>query len=123
MAYEKQTWQTGDTVTAAKLNHMEDGIAGGGTGGGVVYIDCTHTIDGGGVDAWTNPTIPFADAVTAYEAGSMLCLRFVDDGFATIMHISGALTEDGGITGLVFFEPSWPLGLLFASDGITKAEG
>lgn len=27
MAYEKQTWATGDTVTAAKLNHIEDGIA------------------------------------------------------------------------------------------------
>ena len=27
MAYVKQTWQTGDVVTSAKLNHMEDGIA------------------------------------------------------------------------------------------------
>ena len=26
MAYTKQTWQTGDTVTSTKLNHMEDGI-------------------------------------------------------------------------------------------------
>lgn len=30
MSYEKQTWQTGDVVTSAKLNHMEDGIAAGG---------------------------------------------------------------------------------------------
>lgn len=29
MAYEKQTWATGDTITANKLNHMEDGIASG----------------------------------------------------------------------------------------------
>lgn len=29
MAYTKQTWVTGDTVTASKLNHMEDGIAMG----------------------------------------------------------------------------------------------
>lgn len=27
MAYEKQTWATGNTITAEKLNHMEDGIA------------------------------------------------------------------------------------------------
>lgn len=27
MAYEKQTWNKGDTITAEKLNHMEDGIA------------------------------------------------------------------------------------------------
>lgn len=26
MAYSKQTWATGDTITAEKLNHMEDGI-------------------------------------------------------------------------------------------------
>lgn len=35
MSYVKQTWQTGDTVTSAKLNHMEDGIA---AGGGVVLV-------------------------------------------------------------------------------------
>lgn len=26
MAYEKQTWSCGETITADKLNHMEDGI-------------------------------------------------------------------------------------------------
>lgn len=26
MSYEKQTWVTGDVITAEKLNHMEDGI-------------------------------------------------------------------------------------------------
>lgn len=26
MAYEKQTWECGDTVTAEKLNHIEEGI-------------------------------------------------------------------------------------------------
>ena len=39
MSYVKQTWQTGDVVTSAKLNHMEDGIAaGGGSGGGGVLV-------------------------------------------------------------------------------------
>ena len=55
MAYEKQTWVTGEVITKEKLNHMEDGIAnsssgtnteiiklgtvnmGGGTIGGAVY--------------------------------------------------------------------------------------
>lgn len=27
MAYSKQTWKTGDDITADKLNHLEDGIA------------------------------------------------------------------------------------------------
>lgn len=26
MSYEKQTWVTGDVITAVKLNHMEEGI-------------------------------------------------------------------------------------------------
>lgn len=26
MAYEKQTWKNGDTITADKLNHIEDGV-------------------------------------------------------------------------------------------------
>lgn len=34
MAYEKQTWETGDVITAEKLNHMESGIEDGGGGGG-----------------------------------------------------------------------------------------
>lgn len=29
MSYEKQTWVTGETITAEKLNHMEDGISAG----------------------------------------------------------------------------------------------
>lgn len=28
MGYEKQTWETGQVITADKLNHMEDGISG-----------------------------------------------------------------------------------------------
>ena len=31
MAYEKQTWQTGDVVTAEKLNHLEGGVAAAGS--------------------------------------------------------------------------------------------
>lgn len=31
MAYEKQTWVTGEVITKEKLNHMEDGIANGGS--------------------------------------------------------------------------------------------
>ena len=30
MSYTKQTWATGDVITASKMNHMEDGIASGG---------------------------------------------------------------------------------------------
>ena len=34
MSYVKNTWQTGDIVTAEKLNHLEDGVASASSGGG-----------------------------------------------------------------------------------------
>ena len=37
MAYEKQTWQTGDVVTAEKMNHIEQGVVASVTG--VAYED------------------------------------------------------------------------------------
>lgn len=37
MAYEKNTWNDGDVITAELLNHIEDGIENaGGSGGGFV---------------------------------------------------------------------------------------
>ena len=47
MAYEKQTWTTGETITQEKLNHMEDGIAeanGKSTSANILIV--TFTIDG-----------------------------------------------------------------------------
>lgn len=45
MAYTKQTWTTGDTITAAKLNHMEDGIADGGSGEYDIVIELDGSTD------------------------------------------------------------------------------
>lgn len=42
MAYEKQTWQCGDVVTADKLNHIEDGIANSGGGGTPLIVTFTE---------------------------------------------------------------------------------
>ena len=34
MAYDKQTWKTGQVITADKLNHIQDGITSANNGGG-----------------------------------------------------------------------------------------
>ena len=52
MAYEKQTWNTGDLITAEKLNHAEQGIAANAifhvvtftTQDGTTYT-CDHTYE------------------------------------------------------------------------------
>ena len=46
MSYTKQTWQTGDVITADKLNHMEDGIAAGGGSSTPLIVTITETTDG-----------------------------------------------------------------------------
>ena len=38
MSYNKTTWSAGDTITAEKLNKMEDGIASGGSGSTELYL-------------------------------------------------------------------------------------
>ena len=38
MSYTPNTWQTGDTITAAKLNNMEQGVA---NAGGVLLVNAT----------------------------------------------------------------------------------
>lgn len=40
MAYERQTWECGDTITAEKLNHIENGIEEASSGGDAGY-ECT----------------------------------------------------------------------------------
>lgn len=40
MSYTPTNWETGDTITAEKLNKLEQGVANaGGTGGGVLMIE------------------------------------------------------------------------------------
>ena len=42
MAYQKQTWQTGETITAQKLNHMEDGIGNNSEGNNWLIINTVN---------------------------------------------------------------------------------
>lgn len=43
MAYEPTSWKAGDIVTSAKLNKMEQGIAGAGAL--IVHVDENDTLD------------------------------------------------------------------------------
>ena len=43
MSYTKHTWQTGDVVSVARLNNIEDGVAS--AGGMVRHINTNGTLD------------------------------------------------------------------------------
>jgi len=47
MAYEPTTWTAGDTVTAAKMNKLEQGVANSGNGS-ILWIEATLIEEDGG---------------------------------------------------------------------------
>lgn len=77
MSYSKQTWASGDTVTAAKLNHMEDGIeeaGGGSSGGGVLVVNATVQYDfDEHVYTVSSCDKNAEEIVTAANGGSVVC--------------------------------------------------
>lgn len=80
MSYVKQTWQTGDVVTSAKLNHMEDGIAaGGGSGGGgatIVHV-ALDSQGSGSLD------MTAGEILAAAQTGPMILVEIVE-GYGVI---------------------------------------
>lgn len=64
MSYQKNTWYTGDTITAEKLNNIENGIQAASQGGG----------GGGGLPSYTsedaNKSLTVEAQVVGYSSGS-----------------------------------------------------
>ena len=75
MAYTPTTWAAGDTLTAAGLNKMEQGIAAASSGGSLV-VNVTQT--------WNNNTFTLVANKTAGElwsamkSGMSIVARFFD---------------------------------------------
>lgn len=67
MSYEKQTWQSGDIITAAKMNHIEDGISSGVSGGLLVELQSFPSTTMSGSSLLKNVTAQ--DIVSAFESG------------------------------------------------------
>lgn len=85
MAYEKQNWQTGDVVTSAKLNHMEDGIAAGGAlVVNVANVDEVLTCDKTAGEIYAAcPAVFFVSGTTEYmNAWPLASYGFGDSGYA-----------------------------------------
>lgn len=74
--YEKNTWKTGDIVTSQKLNHIEQGIEAGGSGGGDYFVKIT--IDTSASTFATDKT--FDEAMDAYKSGKNVMLIWPFDG-------------------------------------------
>lgn len=79
MSYEKHTWETGETITADSLNHLEQGLAdcyGDGTNILIVKVDYNQS------DLSQTPTAVIADKtyeeiMAAFQANKLIqiCAR------------------------------------------------
>ena len=85
MAYTKQNWENGDVITADKLNHMEDGIAEGGSGGGIFVVNFTYDEQVGKYTA--DKTIQ--EIETATLSGPVIG-NLVYDGYPGNTHVLGS---------------------------------
>lgn len=71
MSYEPTNWKSGDVVTSAKLNKLEQGVAAAG-GGGVLVVNTTY-------DESTETTTcdkTGQQILSAFEAGTVVLFKY-----------------------------------------------
>ena len=119
MSYTKQTWETGDTITAEKLNHIEDGVddvsrqlsdkqnapSTAGTAGQVLGLDSNLN------PAWMDQTGGGGGGMNIVNLSGT---QITQVGADNTMYMCGELTEltftapSVGITGIRFTSGTTP---------------
>ena len=94
MTYVKTDWETGDIITAEKLNNIENGVAN--IGAGVFFIDYTRTQ---GIPQVTTLTKTWNEIMNAVTAG--MC-PVVKHNYGTSV-VFTQVTDIGGEEGVEYF--------------------
>lgn len=85
MAYEKQTWTTGEVITAEKLNHMEDGIAD--AGGDVVVVHASIS-QNNGVYTVNSVSHTYDEIMALVDEGKTVCANCgIASGYGTMYYV------------------------------------
>ena len=96
MSYTPNTWQTGDTVTAEKLNAMETGIANAANAFVVTLtptaLDYSGTID----KTW-------GEVDEAYKAGKTIAFKFYNDQNGSYLITTNVVAYSGSGTQSLWF--------------------
>jgi len=79
MSYEPTVWKTGDVVTSAKLNKLEQGVAGGGSGGGALLL---HEDENGTLDK------TYAEIAEAAQTSVVMVFTLINEGEEGLYEIS-----------------------------------
>lgn len=97
MAYTPTNWVTGDTVTATKMNKLEQGVAN--AGGGDILFDIANE-DGTLDKTWT-------EILTASTAGKIARIIFNDDGISVAEYVTAVTNEEGTYFVYVLGNQGW----------------
>lgn len=110
MAYNKTTWQTGDIITADKLNNIENGISSLSNGS----TNTSRVID---VDSVIQPT--FGEAYTCPSDGVAVFGCWIDSNAGTAVY---PLDHDDGVNYITRYANATG-GRLYAYNSITVNKG
>lgn len=98
MAYEKQTWANGDVITAAKLNHIEDGVEVASNSGEVVAFSFYRYVDeqtGEVVDVLVGDPAPTVnDIVEALQQNKRVLVAVTDNVLGYSSGVSELISHD-----------------------------
>ena len=117
MSYEKQTWQTGDVITANKLNHMEDGIAGS-VDAFVVNVTATPILNGNGYTFATETA--YDDVLAARVAGKTVVYLIIFDGDDYIQYEMSVSVRYSKSSDVILLTLGNGTDLLHTADGIVE---
>ena len=109
MSYEKHTWETGETITADKLNNLENGVASSGSGSGIFEIVATGDEDSKTLDK------TWKEIVDAFDSGRICYILDNTESGITMTYLVYGHTYNSLIS-----EDQY---LLTTGDGVYTASG
>lgn len=112
MAYEPTNWKKGDVVTAAKLNHLENGIA---DGAGELIVHLTEN------DGTWSADQTFADIDSTYQNGRNVRVMFsleMDGGGVLFSAPAVFRAEQNDMYAIAFQNVSSPQVTILADDSV-----
>lgn len=107
MSYEKQTWQTGDIITAEKLNHIEDGIEKTG-----LYHYGFYNTESLTINSQSSAQLHFSPGYSNNDLGELLIIggiTFAKNQIVTKINIStivGETSKEGAYIGIWLYNHS-----------------
>ena len=90
MSYTPTEWATGDTITAEKLNKLEQGVAAGS-----LIVHVTATVDEG-ANLYSLVT-PYSDILAAIEAGTIPLMMIEVEGMESTLYAAFIATDAEGL--------------------------